>query len=188
MTGDFHSQECADRIDAILAASAKVGVPEAPNFRLSIDLNLTHADWRRVAAALRSETGATTPGLEAAERLILRRIQDYTTGERGVANADNACAAVVGALTALIAPLRMLEKPVAPTPKEDADPKRIRCVWVVEKEFGYGKAMRVVASNHPRFIVGSRFDFGFLTIAVEEGYRVSIAPVAPHVLHAMKTS
>jgi hypothetical protein len=62
----------------------------------------------------------------------------------------------------------------------------IRCVWVVEREWGYGKAMRVVASDHPRFTVGSRFDFGFLDIAVTEGYRVLIDSVAPHVKHDME--
>lgn len=64
--------------------------------------------------------------------------------------------------------------------------KFIRCVWVVEREFGYGKAMRVVRSDHPRFSVGTRFDFGFLNIAIEEGYRIQIDPVPPHVLHDME--
>lgn len=64
--------------------------------------------------------------------------------------------------------------------------KFIRCVWVVEREFGYGKAMRVVDSDHPRFTVGSRFDYGFLDIAVSAGYRVQIDPVPPHVLHDIK--
>lgn len=64
--------------------------------------------------------------------------------------------------------------------------KFIRCVWVVERQFGYGKAMRVVASDHPRFSVGTRFDFGFLDIATKEGYLVQIDPVPPHVIHDME--
>ena len=64
--------------------------------------------------------------------------------------------------------------------------RMIRCVWVVERAFGYGKAMRVVASDHPRFSVGTRFNFGFLDIAVTEGYRVQIDPVPPHVKHDME--
>ncbi len=34
--------------------------------------------------------------------------------------------------------------------------------WVPEKEYGYGKAMRVIESDHKRFTKGSRFDYGFL--------------------------
>lgn len=63
--------------------------------------------------------------------------------------------------------------------------KFIRCVWVVENEYGYGKAMRVVDSDHPRFQVGTRFDYGFLNIAVTEGYIVQIDPVPLHVQHEM---
>jgi hypothetical protein len=70
----------------------------------------------------------------------------------------------------------------------ECDPKIIRCVWVAEREWGYGKAMRVVDSTHPRFIVGSRFDYGFLDIAVTEGYRVNIGAVPPHVLHDIENA
>ena len=55
----------------------------------------------------------------------------------------------------------------------------IRCVWVREKQFGYGKAMRVAESTHPRYVVGSRFDYGFLEIASMQGYRIEIEPVSP---------
>lgn len=56
--------------------------------------------------------------------------------------------------------------------------KRIVVQWVKEEEFGYGKAMRVVESNHPRFVVGSRFDYGFFNIASEEGYIIISNPPA----------
>lgn len=32
----------------------------------------------------------------------------------------------------------------------------------------------VVKSTHPRFVAGTRFDYGFLKIALREGYDVSI--------------
>jgi len=47
--------------------------------------------------------------------------------------------------------------------------------WVKEKS-PYKKCMRVVRSNHPRFIDGYRFDFGFLDIASCEGYTITIIP------------
>jgi hypothetical protein len=31
--------------------------------------------------------------------------------------------------------------------------------------------------SHPRFVVGSRFDYGFMQIANEEGYEVTVAPM-----------
>lgn len=40
----------------------------------------------------------------------------------------------------------------------------------------YEQEMRVIASNHPRFTVGYRFDFGFMTIACKEGYVVTVIP------------
>lgn len=49
--------------------------------------------------------------------------------------------------------------------------------WVKEKEWGYGKAMRVITSTHERFIVGSRFDFGFFSIATDEGYVIISLPL-----------
>ena len=42
--------------------------------------------------------------------------------------------------------------------------------------FGYTTEMVVVESNHPRFTRGTRFDFGFLRIATDEGYSVEILP------------
>lgn len=49
--------------------------------------------------------------------------------------------------------------------------------WVKEDEFGYGKAMRVIESDHPRFTKGSRFDFGFMSIATDEGYTIISLPM-----------
>lgn len=40
----------------------------------------------------------------------------------------------------------------------------------------YDQEMRVIASNHPRFTVGYRFDFGFMTIAGREGYVITVIP------------
>lgn len=39
------------------------------------------------------------------------------------------------------------------------------------------KSMKVITSNHPRFIEGTRFDFGFLEIASTEGYTIEILPL-----------
>ena len=54
--------------------------------------------------------------------------------------------------------------------------KAIVVNWVTETEYGYGMAMRVIESNHPRFTIGSRFDFGFFSIATEEGYTILSLP------------
>lgn len=55
--------------------------------------------------------------------------------------------------------------------------KTIVAKWVSEEEFGYGRAMRVIESDHPRFVKGTRFDFGFMNIATEEGYTVISLPM-----------
>lgn len=34
----------------------------------------------------------------------------------------------------------------------------------------------VTESNHPRFVVGSRFDWGFVQVALGDGYSVEIEP------------
>jgi len=63
----------------------------------------------------------------------------------------------------------------------------IEVSWVPEKEYGYGAAMRVVASTHPRFFVGSRFDWGFASIATQEdGYQLRIYPMTAHVKAQIK--
>ncbi len=40
----------------------------------------------------------------------------------------------------------------------------------------YRTALRVVRSNHPRFSDGTRFDYGFMGIAIAEGYTITILP------------
>ena len=57
------------------------------------------------------------------------------------------------------------------------DMKTIIVRWVKEDEFGYGKAMRVIESDHERFIHGTRFDFGFFNIATDEGYTIISLPM-----------
>lgn len=55
--------------------------------------------------------------------------------------------------------------------------KTIIVRWVPEKEFGYGKAMRVIESDHKRFSKGTRFDFGFFSIATAQGYTIISLPM-----------
>jgi len=55
--------------------------------------------------------------------------------------------------------------------------KTIVVKWVEESKFGYGKAMRVIESNHERFVPGSRFDFGFFRIATDEDYTIISLPM-----------
>lgn len=55
--------------------------------------------------------------------------------------------------------------------------KTIVVQWVPEETFGYGKAMRVIASDHERFTPGSRFDFGFMHVATDEGYTIVSLPI-----------
>lgn len=55
--------------------------------------------------------------------------------------------------------------------------KTIVVQWVPEAEFGHEMAMRVIASGHPRFVPGSRFDFGFMKIATKDGYTIISIPI-----------
>lgn len=55
--------------------------------------------------------------------------------------------------------------------------KTIVVKWVPEETFDYGIAMRVIESNHKRFSVGTRFDFGFFNIATKEGYTIISLPM-----------
>jgi hypothetical protein len=48
--------------------------------------------------------------------------------------------------------------------------------WVPEEKYGYEIAMRVIQSDHPRFTTGTRFDFGFFSIATKEGYTIISLP------------
>jgi len=56
--------------------------------------------------------------------------------------------------------------------------KTIVVKWIKEEEFGYGKAMRVIESDHPRFVPGYRFDYGFFCIATDEGYTIISLPLS----------
>jgi len=55
--------------------------------------------------------------------------------------------------------------------------KTIIVKWVPEEDHGYSKAMRVIESDHERFIKGSRFDYGFFSIATDEGFTIISLPV-----------
>lgn len=59
--------------------------------------------------------------------------------------------------------------------KKGGNMKYIAVQWRPEESM-YGMAMRVVCSNHPRFVEGYRFDFGFMTIASREGYTIMVMP------------
>lgn len=60
-----------------------------------------------------------------------------------------------------------------------AKKKVIVCEWFEEKQWGYDHALRVIESNHPRFIKGSRFDWGFANLATQEdGYELKIKPLS----------
>ena len=54
--------------------------------------------------------------------------------------------------------------------------KWIGCSEEKVKAFGYAKEMRVIYSNHKRFTEGTRFDFGFMQIASDEGYIIELLP------------
>jgi len=41
----------------------------------------------------------------------------------------------------------------------------------------YGREMRVLSSDHDRFTVGSRFDYGFFNIATSEGFTIISLPM-----------
>lgn len=53
--------------------------------------------------------------------------------------------------------------------------KYIVVQWQPEEGM-YHKAMRVLVSNHPRFLEGTRYDFGFLEISSCEGYTITVLP------------
>ena len=55
--------------------------------------------------------------------------------------------------------------------------KTIVVKWVPDEQWGYGKAMRVIESDHPRFKKGTWFDFGFMSIATDEGYTIVSLPL-----------
>lgn len=47
--------------------------------------------------------------------------------------------------------------------------------WIKTENF-YGAEMRIIKSDHPKFIERSRFDFGFFQIATSEGYTIISLP------------
>ena len=49
--------------------------------------------------------------------------------------------------------------------------------WIPCDDGFYKQEMRVVLSNHERFTVGYRFDFGFMQIASNEGYFIQVLPM-----------
>jgi hypothetical protein len=74
--------------------------------------------------------------------------------------------------------IRQIIDEARPEPPRREAERTIKCEWVYEDpKWGYGRAMRVVESGHPRFVVGSRFDYGFMGIANEDGYEVTVAPM-----------
>lgn len=55
--------------------------------------------------------------------------------------------------------------------------KKITVMWVdTVNDKMYAQEMRVVYSDHERFTKGTRFDFGFLSIASKEGFIIEILP------------
>ncbi len=48
--------------------------------------------------------------------------------------------------------------------------------WIKEDDYVYGMGMRVISSDHPRFIEGSRFYYGFMNVATKQGYTVISLP------------
>jgi hypothetical protein len=40
----------------------------------------------------------------------------------------------------------------------------------------YGTEMRVIESDHERFSKGTRFDYGFFSVATDEGYTIISLP------------
>ena len=56
------------------------------------------------------------------------------------------------------------------------DEKYIVVAWVGDSPYGDSHTMVVVKSDHPRFTVGQRFDFGFFNVATQEGYTICSIP------------
>lgn len=49
--------------------------------------------------------------------------------------------------------------------------------WV--PPYGMDTIPMVVYSDHPRFVPGTRFDWGFVKIALSGGYSIHIEPMKP---------
>lgn len=57
--------------------------------------------------------------------------------------------------------------------------KEISIQWVPSvkgRHSRYSYEMKVIKSNHPKYIAGSRFDFGFFSLATSEGYKIISYP------------
>jgi len=54
--------------------------------------------------------------------------------------------------------------------------KTIVVKWIPEKSC-YGKAMKVIESDHPEYTKDSRFDYGFFGIATDQGYTIISLPL-----------
>lgn len=54
--------------------------------------------------------------------------------------------------------------------------KTIVVKWVPDDGM-YGMEMRVIESDHKRFVKGHRFDYGFFDIATSEGYTIISLPM-----------
>ena len=52
----------------------------------------------------------------------------------------------------------------------------MRSDWVEPYSKMGNKIPVVVESNHPRFVVGTRLDWGFVQVALDDGYAVTIHP------------
>ena len=54
--------------------------------------------------------------------------------------------------------------------------KTIVVKWVPDSGM-YEMEMRVIESDHDRFVKGSRFDYGFFSIATRDGYTIVSIPM-----------
>jgi hypothetical protein len=55
--------------------------------------------------------------------------------------------------------------------------KTITLQWMASPHSSiYDYDMIVTKSNHPKFVVGYRFDFGYFNIATKEGYKIISIP------------
>ena len=52
----------------------------------------------------------------------------------------------------------------------------VRWIKTTSKEDIYKRVMWIIASDHPRFIEGSRFDYEFFNIATADGYTIVSLP------------
>lgn len=65
--------------------------------------------------------------------------------------------------------IKLIESGKPLTIGDKSNPNQIHCK-LVEDTFYNGPIPRVVKSNHPRFVVGKRFDYGFMKVSIEDGF------------------